>query len=55
MRNRAFLCCCLAISLAMAAWAHDSFGADYDANKPVTLTGIVTKVEWTNPHSFFYK
>jgi hypothetical protein len=34
--------------------AHHSFGAEYDANKPITLTGTVTKVEWTNPHSYFY-
>ncbi len=34
--------------------AHHSFGAEYDANKPITITGVVTKVEWTNPHSYFY-
>jgi uncharacterized protein DUF6152 len=34
--------------------AHHSFGAEYDANKPITLTGVITKVEWTNPHSYFY-
>ena len=34
--------------------AHHSFGAEYDASKPITLTGVVTKVEWTNPHSHFY-
>ena len=33
--------------------AHHSFAAQYDSTKPVTLTGIVTKVEWTNPHAFF--
>jgi len=34
--------------------AHHSFAAQYDANKPVTLKGKVTKVEWTNPHIFIY-
>jgi Family of unknown function (DUF6152) len=34
--------------------AHHSFGAEYDASKPITLTGVVTKVEWTNPHSHFF-
>jgi hypothetical protein len=34
--------------------AHHSFAAQYDANKPVTLKGIVSKVEWTNPHARFY-
>ena len=34
--------------------AHHSFGAEYDANKPVTVMGVVTKIEWTNPHSFIY-
>jgi len=34
--------------------AHHSFAAEYDANKPVTLHGSVTRVEWTNPHARFY-
>jgi Family of unknown function (DUF6152) len=34
--------------------AHHSFAAEFDATKPVKLTGTVTKIEWTNPHVWFY-
>jgi len=34
--------------------AHHSFPAEYDADKPISLHGVVTKVEWTNPHIFIY-
>ena len=34
--------------------AHHSFAAEYDADKPVELKGVVTRVEWMNPHARFY-
>lgn len=44
----------LALAMVAPALAHHSFAAQYDASKPVTLEGVVTKVEWTNPHARFY-
>ena len=46
------LCGIAAGTASMAA--HHSFAAEYDNNKPLKLTGAVTKVEWTNPHVYFY-
>jgi hypothetical protein len=36
------------------SWAHHSFAAEYDGNKTVKLTGAVTKIDWSNPHVYFY-
>jgi hypothetical protein len=42
------------LAAVLPASAHHSFPAQYDVAKPITLTGKVTKVEWTNPHIFIY-
>ena len=39
---------------AVPMLAHHSFAAEYDENKPVNISGVVTKMEWMNPHARFY-
>ena len=34
--------------------AHHSFDAEYDSKKPITVSGVVTKLDWVNPHAFVY-
>ena len=34
--------------------AHHSFSAEYDGTKPLNMTGVLTKVQWTNPHIWFF-
>jgi hypothetical protein len=46
---------CAGIGLvASNASAHHAFSAQYDSTKPATFTGVVTKVEWLNPHAYFF-
>src|SRR5215831_13302424 len=52
------IACWLAVAFllvtAIPLIAHHSFAAQFDATKPVSFKGIVTKVEWMNPHVWFY-
>jgi hypothetical protein len=57
MRRNLFINMVVTCGLVLSAgpvFAHHSFAAEYDATKPVQMEGVVTKVEWMNPHVYFY-
>ena len=45
---------CLVLFSTCAVGAHHNFRAEFDINSPFTVSGTVTRVEWTNPHTWFY-
>ena len=53
MKRLLFVAILLMAAVPPAA-AHHSFGVNFDANKPVTLTGVVTRIDWRNPHTHLY-
>ncbi len=54
MKSTASLAAIACILVTFAVRAHHSFAAEYDADRPITLTGTVTLLEWTNPHARLY-
>jgi hypothetical protein len=46
--------CALLLGAAVPVLAHHSFAAEYDSSKPVTIKGTIQKLEWVNPHAYFW-
>ena len=53
-RSGFFAAAALMLLSTVPVIAHHSFDAEYDSNKPANITGIVTKLDWINPHAFVY-
>jgi hypothetical protein len=51
---RSFLLALTLLTSSAPLLAHHSFAAEYDDQKPIKVTGVITKVEWQNPHIWFY-
>ena len=56
MRHKfgAAVVCIVALLVVIPVYGHHPFSAEYDANKPVSMMGTVTKVDWENPHAHIY-
>jgi len=54
MMTRNLLAVLFLMTIAAPAFAHHSEAAEYDSTRPVKITGTITKVEWQNPHVWFY-
>ena len=54
MKSNLLLLAAALLLMSMPALAHHSFAAEYDSKEPMNVTGVITKVEWTNPHTYVY-
>lgn len=54
MKKHLLLAAAFLAAAALPSFAHHSFAAEFDIKQPVTVKGTVTKLEWMNPHAWFY-
>jgi hypothetical protein len=55
MRSKLFTFGAVVMMLTVApAYSHHAFSGEFDASKPITLEGVVTRIDWENPHVYFY-
>jgi hypothetical protein len=55
MRTRLIsLAICMAVLSAVGAFAHHAFSSEFDANKPIKIKGLVSRIEWINPHTWIH-
>ena len=54
MLKNSILAITAAVALAGPAAAHHAFSAEFDSQKPVELRGVITRIQWTNPHSWIF-
>ncbi len=54
MKKQVLLAAAFLAAAALPSFAHHSFAAEFDMKQPVTVKGVVTKLEWMNPHAWFY-
>jgi len=54
MRSNLLLLATILLIASAPVLAHHAFAAEYDAKAPMSVTGVITKIEWTNPHTYVY-